>query len=777
MKPINIVTECHSSLLREYADPLIKMLGLEVTWHLPAEFDPQAPGFYLFMGPENLAFLAAHGVIRKKSAIGSSQGKLLHLGDRCPALLTYSYAQIIHEYSLRSQIDWSLRLAARYLTTGSFAPIIGNYRYVKDLVSTISNIERLYAKGGSKPVPIVLDLETMGLVPYFDDKHIVSVQVSYQNGQADVLRFNNPPNPPTGVYSSEIIRQMDWLLNTPMVKLRGANLKYDLTWIELKMGVTCTNYVFDTNLAGSLLNENRSNSLEMHSKEFLPMGGYDDHLNTTYDKSQMEKVPNDDFITYAGGDTDACYQIANIFILQLLQQPTLLNFYSRVLHPGAQAFRAIELEGLCIDMEYQAKLRAEIELEMQEESVKALKLIPRNLRIKHRDNLSLTKPSLLKDYFFSPLGLNLEPKMVTEKTGEPSTAIKHIQMFEDDPLAKAFLSHLSVYSKLGKAISTYIDGFNEHLRPDGRFHPVYHLFVSDRGGATTGRLSASDPAIQTIPKHSKVAKRLRKAYIAPPGYEIMQADYSQGELKVIACLSGDKYMLDIYRRGEDSHIRSGIDLYNLQNHGAKVSYEQAVEWKNAGDTRIDKIRQGGKSMNFGLIYLISAQGFVTYARDNYGVVITIKQAEDIMKIFFKARPGLTAYHEKYINFAQRNGYVVSPLGRVRHLPLINCRDRYIRGQQHRRAVNSPVQSTLSDLTLKSASIIHQKYPTLKMCLMTHDSINFYIPIGSAAEWGTKVKDVMENLPLKEEFGWEPQLKFTVDIETGPNLAELKKYKL
>ena len=309
-------------------------------------------------------------------------------------------------------------------------------------------------------------------------------------------------------------------------------------------------------------------------------------------------------------------------------------------------------------------------------------------------------------------------------------------------------------------------------------HPTAILFRGDYGGnsnddsgTVTGRLAFKDPAFQTVPKHTKWAKKLRRGYIAPEGYTIVQWDYSQGELRVIACVAHETNMIQAYKDGIDLHLKTGAELNGY-------TLAEALEMKASGDPLVSAIRQGGKAGNFGLIYGISPEGYRTYARDTYGVIITIEEAEAQQNKFFSIYPGITDYHEKFISTAHLSGMVQSPLGRVRHLPLINSSNFGKMAQSERQAINSPIQSTLSDLSglsLAEAKAKHGNHESCQFFAMTHDSLAAYVKTEELDYWIPEIKSIMENLPIKEYFGWEPELQFIVDAELGPNMAELEEW--
>ena len=315
------------------------------------------------------------------------------------------------------------------------------------------------------------------------------------------------------------------------------------------------------------------------------MGGYDDTFNQTTDKGHMELVPPAKLLPYAGGDTDACLRVSNVLKSELTQDAALTRFYITILHPAARAFEKIERRGVVVDRHKSELLRDELKKTIDEGQKKQLSLLPAKLRIKHRDKISeqlaagkspLT-PTILKEFFFSPQGLNLKPKEFTPKSTpenpNPSLAKSHLRQFAGDSYeAGLFVEAMTETDSAAKTLSTFVEGFLRHLRPDGRLHPHYMLFQGDRendeddddSGTVTGRLSCKDPAFQTLPKKTKWAKRIRACYPAPPGKKIISCDYSQGELRVVACVAPENTMIQAYKDGLDLHAVTGAKLANVR---------------------------------------------------------------------------------------------------------------------------------------------------------------------------------------------------------------------
>ena len=770
---IYIWTTTSNSNVVDLVAPLLKGVSHVHVTQFPASAEGEPGSVVLAMGADIIDQLKAWGAVPKNVGIEKLKNKLIEVGG-VGVIPAYSPGIAKVDPTRVSEIAWSVNLARRYIETGDLVPNLGDYRWVEDFTDAINCIEAQYAKTG-KPVVVVGDLETVGLYPWYEDVWIVSMSITVEAGRSDLLYFTQDFQPDRSANDQRglLWEQIQWLHRSEKVMMRGANYKFDLEWMAEKWGIECTNFSMDTMLVGSLLDENRSNSLNMHTKEYVPdLGGYDDAFNDTYDKSKMHLVPKEALLPYAGGDTDAGYRVSEIVKPQLLQDQHLASFYVNLLHPAARVFEKVERRGMVVDRERYLALREEMVTEMAEWHDKALSMIPKRLHIKYEDNLSLTRDALIKDFLFTPYGLDLEPIMYTPKAKDrspkyASTAMDHLKQFSEVPEAAEFIEALREYNSIKKMVSTYIDGFMKHLRPDCRFHPTYHLAATDDGGTVTGRLSARDPAFQTIPKHNRWAKKLRSVYVPPPGYGILQPDFSQGELRIAAVLANEPTMLEAYSRGLDLHAITAAGL-------VEMTFE---EFMALPEEERDHLRFAAKAANFGLLYGMGAAGFQAYAKSAYGVEFTDSEAVHNRERFFGTYSRLQPWHDEVKEFAHQWEAVRSPLGRIRHLPLINSRNNEVRSKQERQAVNSPVQGCLSDMMLLSMVELDRQYPDLWMFGMTHDSLSMYVPLDEMDVWAVRVKEVMENLPLGK-FGWEPPIKFVADVEASEeDLGKLHKLKL
>lgn len=734
----------------------------------------------LGFGSKVLGFMQDLGLAPKGRSLTSMRGKVIeHNGTKI--LLTWDTGIVFHEdpsnkrstgYARLWEIQWDVRLAMRLADTGSLEPPKGKYREVTNFGNLIRLIEKAYAKY-QKPIPCACDLETVGLDPYDPEVWIVAITFTVRPGESFVLYFHEGVKGGPGRLTVPIREQIHWLLNSDKVCTVGANFKYDMSWMAEKWGMECTNFKRDEILIGSLLNENRPNSVNVLAKVFTDQGGYDDPFNQKHDKSEMHKVPKDEVIEYAGGDSSATYKIDMALLPRLKADNRLANFYVRLVHPVARIYEKIERQGVYVDVPYYMKLAKLTDRYMQAKHRQLVKELPVKLRHKYRDDLSLTRPALLTDFLFNKRWMGLQPERFTGKTGAPSTSKEHLALFKDHPEAGPWIQGLREWKQAGKIFDNYIIGFLQHLRADNMFHPTYFLgkqeWEGEEAGTTTGRTSCKDPALQTTPKHNPTwTPRLRRAFPAPPGHQILSVDYDQGELKMTAEIANEEIMLRFYIEGgrdADLHKLTGATM----NH---LTMEQFAELP----AKVQKVyRQNSKSFNFGLIYGMMANGFVHYAKDIFGLDFTFEEAQEAIERFFGMYPGLVEWHALQIAKAKHDGYVRNPLGRIRHLPLIRAEDFMVASKQERRAINSPVQSGLADLTQFAIVVLYERYGMVPFD-NTHDNLKFYVPEDDIERDAGRVLEVMENLPTKEAFGWQPRLQFTCGAEVGPNLADLKPQK-
>ena len=759
-----------------------------------------APGdVVLAMGMQALARLQSFKMVPKGRSLKSVRGQRI-AGPNTGAsfLATYDPGIVHREPDKGPMIKWDAILAHRLHTTGTTVPEHGEYTWVDDLTDLIDHTYHL------EPAFIGLDAETENLFPYYADKQIVTTQWAAEPGRAYVIDHFTEHG---GALPPVLREQMMYLLHEPKIRVWGANLKYDLGWMFNKWGLTCSNFTFDLLIAASLVDENRVNSLNALTKELVPkLGGYDDVFEATADKSDMAtelKKDRDGFLIYSGGDADATLRDGHILRKVLASDYALTRFFTTISMPAVRAFERVEQRGVLIDYARYKALEVEAKAEQKRLTTEAFAEIPHTIKAKHYPKLKLSRAALKIDYLFGPAGLGLTPTVFTEGTKKkppdqqiPSVSIDdHLSQFAAHPVAGKFVNLLKDLGGVEKVLSNYIGtknakgeyvkGFLSHLRPDGRFHPTYMLYAgalfegkSDKGGTVTGRTSAKNPAVQTLPKHSDWGKKLRKCYIAPEDMACWQIDFSQGELRVAACLANETSMLDAYRAGVDLHAKTAASMMG-------IPLDEFMSWKKSDDPELKAKyaagRQKAKAVNFGLLYSMGAKGLVTYAWKSYSVVFSLAEAQETRETFFSTYPRLEPWHDKMRALAHNDKAVRSPLGRIRHLPHVRSTDHEVVARAERQAINSPVQSALSDLCLWALAEIETRFEGRQERFhtvgMTHDSLNGYGHVDTIEVDVAEAAGVVTSLPIRDTFEWDHQIPFPVDAEIGLTMGDLEEFPL
>ena len=315
--------------------------------------------------------------------------------------------------------------------------------------------------------------------------------------------------------------------------------------------------------------------------------------------------------------------------------------------------------------------------------------------------------------------------------GAPSTAEEVLaELALDYPLPQLLLEHRS----LSKLKSTYTDKLPEMINPrTGRVHTSYHQAV-----AATGRLSSSDPNLQNIPIRTPEGRRIRQAFIAPQGYRIVAADYSQIELRIMAHLSADPGLMKAFREGQDVHRATAAEVF-----------EVAVE-EVSGDQR-----RKAKAINFGLMYGMSAFGL---ARQLH---LGRNEAQQYIERYFERYPGVQQYMDRTRAVAREQGYVETLFGRRLHLPQINARNKMLAQAAERTAINAPMQGTAADIIKRAmlavAGWLEGDGPDAKMIMQVHDELVFEVATNEVEAVSQKICSLMSGaaelaVPLLVEAG-------------------------
>jgi DNA polymerase-1 len=341
---------------------------------------------------------------------------------------------------------------------------------------------------------------------------------------------------------------------------------------------------------------------------------------------------------------------------------------------------------------------------------------------------NLGSPKQLQEVLYERLQL---PVLGKTPTGQPSTAEDVLeQLAESYDLPRLVLE----YRGLTKLKSTYTDKLPGEIDPrTGRIHTSYHQAV-----AATGRLSSSDPNLQNIPVRTPEGRRIRQAFVAPPGCKLLAADYSQIELRIMAHLSGDEGLLAAFAAEQDIHRATAAEVF-----GAPLA-----------DVTSDQ-RRSAKAINFGLIYGMSAFGLARQLGIERG------EAQTYVDRYFERYPGVKRYMEETRAAAHREGYVSTVFGRRLYLPEINSRNAPRRQYAERSAINAPMQGTAADIIKRAmldvAAWLEQNFSEARLIMQVHDELVIEVPENHAEEVGAALARIMEGaaslrVPLRVDRG-------------------------
>jgi DNA polymerase-1 len=421
------------------------------------------------------------------------------------------------------------------------------------------------------------------------------------------------------------------------------------------------------------------------------------------------QVPIESATSYAAENADVALQLHGALWPQLQSTPALEKLYLEIEQPLMPVLLRMERAGVLIDGELLRRQSIELAAKMRELEEQAFRAAGAPF--------SLESPKQLQDILFGKLGL---PVLRKTPTGQPSTAEDVLEeLAEHYELPRTILD----YRACAKLKSTYTDKLPEQInRETGRVHTCYQQAV-----AATGRLSSSDPNLQNIPIRTTEGRRIRQAFIAPPGWCIVAADYSQIELRIMAHLSGDAGLLDAFAEDKDIHEATAAEVFGVPLEA--VSSEQ---------------RRLAKMINFGLIYGMSAFGLASR------LGIERSEAQRYVELYFQRYPGVRRYMDETRQQARERKYVETVFGRRLYLNDINSRNSGVRQGAERAAINAPMQGTAADI-IKRAMLqvdrwIFSSGIDARLIMQVHDELVFEVRNEAREELATRVREIMSAPP-------------------------------
>ncbi|MDH3992714.1 MAG: DNA polymerase I [Gammaproteobacteria bacterium] len=565
------------------------------------------------------------------------------------------------------------------------------------------------------------DTETTSL--NYMEAQVVGVSFAVEPGEAAYVPLaHDYLGAPQQLDRTGVLQQLRPLLEDESQAKVGQNLKYDAS-VLANHGITLRGIAFDTMLESYVLDSTATRH-DMDSLALKYLGQKTIHFEDVAGKGAKQltfnQVKVEEAGPYAAEDADVTLRLHSALWPRLEQEPGLRAVFSDIEVPLVPVLSRIERRG--------ALLSCTLLRQQSDELGKRLAQLQDRAHELAGQPFNLGSPKQLGEILFQKLEL---PVIKKTPKGAPSTAEDVLaELALDYPLPKVLLE----YRSLSKLKSTYTDKLPEMINPaTGRVHTSYHQAVT-----ATGRLSSSDPNLQNIPIRTQEGRRIRQAFIAPDGYRIVAADYSQIELRIMAHLSGDKGLLHAFREGQDVHRATAAEVFD-------VGLEEV-----SGDQR-----RKAKAINFGLIYGMSAFGLAKQLH------LGRNEAQQYIDRYFERYPGVQDYMDRTRALAKEQGYVETLFGRRLYLPEINARNKMRVQAAERTAINAPMQGSAADI-IKRAMLtvddwLQRGEADARMIMQVHDELVFEVAAGEVEEVSAEVCRLMSAaaelaVPLLVEAG-------------------------
>ncbi len=569
------------------------------------------------------------------------------------------------------------------------------------------------------------DTETTSLNPL--SAEWVGVSFAVAPGQAAYVPYGHDyPGVPKKLKKERVLRALNPLFEDADLKKLGHNLKYDLEILAVA-GLRLRGIGSDTMLESYILDSaSSSHSLENLALKYLGRRSisYEEVAGKGAKQIPFSQVPIEKAANYAAEDADLTLQLHQTLYPRLKKEKGLESIFEKIEMPLVAVLARMEMNGVLID----AKQLRQQSLELE----KRLKELERQAFLLSGKPFNINSPKQLQQVLFEDLKI---PVLQKTPTGQPSTAEPVLQeLAHDYPLPKVIIECRTI----SKLISTYTNKLPEQINPiTGRVHTSYN-----QTGAATGRLSSSDPNLQNIPVRTREGRRIREAFIAAPGYQIISADYSQIELRLMAHMAQDLNLITAFVQDQDIHQATAAEVLGL-------SLEQVTPEQ----------RRDAKAINFGLLYGMSAFGLARQLK------VDRQAAQEYMDRYFTRYPQVRVFMESTRKKAREQGYVETLWGRRLYLPEIRSSQVMRQKAAERAAINAPLQGSAADI-IKMAMIrldewLHENKVDAKMIMQVHDELVF-----EAAE--KEVQRVMAAMKEHMTQVISLQVPLTVSIGCGPN---------
>ena len=527
-----------------------------------------------------------------------------------------------------------------------------------------------------------------------------------------------------------VLAKLKPILEDAAIAKYAHNAKYDMT-VLAEAGVEVRGLAFDSMIAAHLI-EPSSQSIGLKSLVWTKFGIEMTEIEALIGKGKnqisMAQVDVAQVSRYACADADYTFRLVELY-KPLLAERGLYKLFGEVEMPLVPVLIEMERAGVLLDLDFLRQMSAELAVRLQE--------LEKQIQAHVGAPINIASPQQLGDALFNKLKLPTVGLPKT-KTGQISTAAEVLESLRNaHPVVALILEH----RELSKLKGTYVDALPALVHPrTGRVHTDYN-----QTGTVTGRASSSNPNLQNIPIRTDLGRQVRRAFIAPRGSQLVSADYSQVELRILAHITRDPGLLDAFARGEDIHAATAARLFN-------VPLDQVTP----------QMRRLGKTINFGIAYGITDYGVAARTE------LSQAEARQLIDNYFTQYAQVKAYIENIKREARTHGYVQTLLGRRRYFPELQSMARVhqaARNAAEREAINHPIQGSAADI-LKLAMIrlhreLHARNLRSRMTLQVHDELVLECPDDEVHVVAPLVREIMENAhPLES--------KLKVDVSAGQN---------
>ena len=629
--------------------------------------------------------------------------------------------------NIQKPVNGQLDLFAEFAPEGSKEPEFSNLETLKTVVhdyQLIENEDDLLKLRDFFLTKEILSLDTETTSTNAIDAELVGLSFAVEEHQAFYVPI--PENREEAQKRVEIFRSV--YENEKILKI-GQNLKYDLEVLR-NYDIELKGKMWDTMIAHYLIQPELRHNMDYMAEIYLNYQTiHIDELIGAKGKNQrsMRELDPKEVYEYAAEDADITLQLKNKLEPELKQQGAEKLFYE-IEMPLMPVLAEMEMTGVCLDTESLSETSKQLTQRMLDIEQRIYELAG--------EHFNIASPKQVGDILFDKL--KIIDKAKKTKKGQYVTSEEVLQQLRHKhEIVGLILDHRG----LKKLLGTYIEALPKLINPrTGHIHTSFNQTIT-----ATGRLSSSDPNLQNIPIRGEDGKEIRKAFIPEPGCLFFSADYSQIELRVMAHLSQDPQMIEVFREGKDLHAATAANIY-------KKPIEEV--------TRDERTKS--KRANFGIIYGITVFGLAER------LDIPRDEAKMLIDGYFDTFPQVHDYMEKSKEVARQQGYVTTLFGRRRYLPDINSANSVVRGFAERNAINAPIQGTAADIIKVAMIHIFQRFKTegikSKMILQVHDELNFSVYPDE--------KEKVERIVLEEmQNAYQMAVPLVADSGFGENWLE------